>query len=272
MDLTGPGLQVRLTSSIHPCYSSQDDLFMIRRPFEDLDYPVAGLERPVPPPVKRKCLGTAKSFYLLLRDEADHTRVLLMQEPLRKPAQRINLILAPCNPKADATFLTLESDECSPMSGANTICAATVLLEAGMLEMKETITGLILEVVAGVIEVTAKCENGTVKTMASENVLAFVYALDHKANIPGLQVVSVDVALGGMHYVLVDAVSVDLAIKHKHGPEMVRFGTLINAAVIESLEPVHLENNKMRGFTILEWTKPLQTGAKGIKVAKNPIV
>ncbi|KAL1611278.1 hypothetical protein SLS59_000919 [Nothophoma quercina] len=144
--------------------------------------------------------------------------------------------------------------------------------KAGMLEMKETITGLILEVVAGVIEITAKCENGTVKTMAFENVLAFVYTLDHKANIPGLQVVSVDVALGGMHYVLVDAVSVDLAIKHKHGPELVPLGALINAAVIESLEPVHLENNKMRGVTILEWTKPLQTGAKGIKVPKNPIV
>src|SRR5262245_25567676 len=81
-----------------------------------------------------------KSMYEKLcyfRDRADETRQLLMQEPRGRSSQCMNMILAPCNPQADAAFLTLESDEYPPMSGANTICTATVLLETGMLEMKE---------------------------------------------------------------------------------------------------------------------------------------
>lgn len=206
------------------------------------------------------------------RDQADHTRLLLMQEPRGKSAQCMNMILAPCNPKADAAFLTLESDEYPPMSGANTICTATVLLETGMLEMKEPVTDLTLEVAAGLIGITAECKNGKVKNVAFDNVPAFVYVLDHKVNVPGLGVVSVDVAWGGMHYVLIDAASVGLAIKHKYGQELVRIGELIKAAVIESFEPVHPENNEIRGVTILQWTEPLQTEADETKTAKNTVI
>lgn len=206
------------------------------------------------------------------RDHADDTRLLLMQEPRGKSAQCMNMILAPCDPKADAAFLTLESDEYPPMSGANTICTATVLLETGMLEMKEPVTELTLEVAAGLIGITAECESGKVKSVAFDNVPAFVHTLDHEVNVPGLGVVSVDVAWGGMHYVLVDAASVGLAIKHKHGPELVRIGELIKSAVIKSFEPIHPENENIRGVTILEWTEPLQEEENGAKAANNTVV
>lgn len=206
------------------------------------------------------------------RDQADDTRLLLMQEPRGRSAQCMNMILAPCNPKADAAFLTLESDEYPPMSGANTICTATVLLETGMLEMKEPVTELTLEVAAGLIGITAECENGKVKTVAFDNVPAFVYVLDHKVNVLGLGVVSVDIAWGGMHYVLVDAASVGVAIKHKHGPELVRIGEMIKAAVQHSFEPVHPENSAVHGITILEFTEPLETEPDGTKTAINTVV
>jgi proline racemase len=74
------------------------------------------------------------------RDKADSTRLLLMQEPRGRVSQCMNLILSPCHPDADAGFLTLESDEYATMSGSNTICVTTVLLETGMLEMREPVT------------------------------------------------------------------------------------------------------------------------------------
>ncbi|KAF3039995.1 hypothetical protein E8E11_007017 [Didymella keratinophila] len=206
------------------------------------------------------------------RDHAEGTRLLLMQEPRDKPAQCMNMILAPCNPEADAAFLTLESAEYPPMSGANTICTATVLLDTGMLEMKKPVTKLTLEVAAGLIDIIAGCENSKVKNVAFDNVPAFVYALEHKVNVSCLGVVSVDIAWGGMHYVLVDAASVGLAIKHNHGQELVRIGELIKAAVIESFEPVHPENHEIRGVTILEWTEPLQVEGDGTNTAKNTVV
>ncbi|MEZ5866482.1 MAG: proline racemase family protein [Geminicoccaceae bacterium] len=42
-----------------------------------------------------------------------------------------------------------------PMSGTNTICTVTVLLETGMIPMQEPVTKVTLEVPAGLIEVTA---------------------------------------------------------------------------------------------------------------------
>ncbi|KAJ9654903.1 hypothetical protein H2201_008913 [Coniosporium apollinis] len=92
----------------------------------------------------------------------------------------MNMILAPCDPRADAAFLTLESDEYPPMSGANTIATATVLLETGMVEMKEPVTTLKLDTAAGLIGVTADCEGGNCKAVAFDNVPSFVYVLDYK--------------------------------------------------------------------------------------------
>lgn len=147
-----------------------------------------------------------------------------------------------------------------------------MLLETGMLEMKEPVTELTLEVAAGLIGITAECENGKVKNVAFDNVPAFVHVMNHKIDVPGLGIVSIDVAWGGMHYVLIDAASVGVAIKHKFGQELVRIGELIKAAVIESFEPVHPENNEIRGVTILEWTELLQTEADGTKTAKNTVI
>jgi proline racemase len=206
------------------------------------------------------------------RDEADHVRQLLMQEPRGRSAQCMNMILAPCNPKADAAFLTLESDEYPPMSGGNTISTTTVLLETGMVEMKEPVTKLTLDTAAGLIGVEAECENGKCKSVAFDNVPAFVYVLDHKIEVPGVGTVSVDIAWGGMHYVLVDTASVNLKIENQHGPELVRVGELIKKAVQEQYTPVHPDNPDIRGVTVLEFTESPQDGPDGELIATNTVV
>ncbi|KAF2630903.1 proline racemase [Macroventuria anomochaeta] len=88
-----------------------------------------------------------------------------------------------------------------------------------------------------------------------------------KVSAPGLDVVSVNIAWGGIHYVLVEAASVGLTIKHKHGPELVKLDELIKAAVIESFEP-----NEMHGVVILEWTELLQPEADGTNTANNTVI
>ena len=206
------------------------------------------------------------------RDTNDEIRQLLMQEPRGRVSQCMNMILAPCNPQADAAFLTLESDEYPPMSGANTIATTTVLLETGMLPMQEPITELKLDTAAGLIGVTAECENNKCKNVTFENVPSFVYVLDHKVEVPGLGTVSVDVAWGGMHYALVDVSSINQAITHANAPDLIRLGEKIKAAVVESYTPIHPENAEIRGVTIVEFTSPLTTRHDGVKVATNTVV
>lgn len=207
------------------------------------------------------------------RDQADETRQLLMQEPRGRSSQCMNMILTPCNPEADAAFLTLESDEYPPMSGANTIATTTVLLETGIVKMQEPITKLKLDTAAGLIGVTAECEGGKCKNVAFDNVPSFVYKLDLEVDVPELGKVSVDVAWGGMHYVLVDAASVGLRIRQdEDGSELVRVGEMIKAAVQKIFTPVHPENPEIKGVTILEFTEPLQQAPDGSKVAVNTVV
>ncbi|KAF4548473.1 Hypothetical protein D9617_27g044390 [Elsinoe fawcettii] len=206
------------------------------------------------------------------RDKADDYRLLLMQEPRGKVAQCMNMILAPCNPKADAGFLTLESDEYPPMSGGNTICTATVLLETGMIEMKEPITEVTLDAAAGLITVEAECYNGKCKNVAFTNVPSFVHVLDHKVQVHGVGKISVDIAWGGMHYAIVDVSSVGLQIRNEDGPELIRIGEEIKKAVRASFTPVHPENPDIKGVTIVEFTEPVKDGPGGNKVARNTVV
>lgn len=90
----------------------------------------------------------------------------------------MNLVLSPCDPRADAGLLIMESDEYPPMSGGNTISTATVLLDTGMTKMTEPVTKLNLDTPAGLVSVTADCEDGKCKAVAFDNVPAFVYKLD----------------------------------------------------------------------------------------------
>ncbi|KAF2219562.1 proline racemase-domain-containing protein [Elsinoe ampelina] len=160
------------------------------------------------------------------RDHADDVRQLLMQEPRGRVSQCMNMILAPCNPAADAGFLVLESDEYPPMSGSNTICTTTVLLETGMIEINEPVTEVKLDTPAGLITVEAECVGCKCTSVAFTNVPSFVYVLDHMVEVPGIGIVPVDIAWGGMHYAIVDVASVGLRIRNEDGPELELVHTL----------------------------------------------
>lgn len=206
------------------------------------------------------------------RDKADDIRQLLLNEPRGRPAMCTNLVLPPCNPKADAGFLIMESEEYPPMSGGNTICTATVLLETGMVPMKEPITEMLLDTAAGPVGITAECENGKCRAVAFDNVPAFVFALDYKVRVPGLGMISVDIAWGGMIYVVVDAASVGLRIDNRNDPKLIDIGERIKQAVQNAYTPVHPENPGIRGVSILEFTEPLRQEPSGEKVAVNTVV
>src|SRR5512137_540858 len=133
-----------------------------------------------------------------LRAHGDGLRKLMLREPRGYPALCCNVVLPPTRPEADAGFVIMEQVEYPGMSGTNTICVATVLLETGMLPMKEPVTELTLEAPAGLIRVRADCAHGKVTAVTFQNVPAFAVYLDTLLEVPRLGQVRVDVAYGGM--------------------------------------------------------------------------
>src|SRR5205814_7489325 len=99
-----------------------------------------------------------KRTYLL--EHADWLRKRMLREPRGYPGLCCNVILPPTMAEADAGFVIMEQTDYPPMSGSNTICVTTVLLETGMVPMRVPVTELVLEAPAGLIRVSAECDNG----------------------------------------------------------------------------------------------------------------
>jgi len=191
-----------------------------------------------------------------LRDHGDNLRKLMLREPRGYPAANCNLILPPTHPDADAGYVIMEQTEYPGMSGTNTICVATVLLETGILEMIEPLTELTLESPAGLIAIQARCEGGKVRSVTFRNVPSFAVHLDASVEVPQLGTVTVDVAYGGMFYVIADAPALGLEIAPDHGRDIVRIGEMVKAAAQEQLPVVHPTQPGFEGITIAVLSAP----------------
>ena len=191
-----------------------------------------------------------------LRANRDDLRLRMVREPRGYPAANCNLILPSSNPAADAGYVIMEQVEYPGMSGTNTICVVTVLLETGLLPMTEPLTELTLEAPAGLIRVTAECADGKVTAVTFRNVPAFATHLDTPVEVPHLGTVFVDVGYGGMFYVIADAERFGLRLTPDEGADIVRITEMIKAAANEQLPVAHPEQPGFAGITIGQLSGP----------------
>ena len=194
-----------------------------------------------------------------LEEHADHLRKLMLREPRGYPASNCNLILPACHPDADAGYVIMEQVEYPPMSGTNTIAVTTVLLETGMIAAVEPVTQLTLESPAGLIRVRAEVRDNKVKSVTFENVPAFAVHIDKTIEVPELGKVTVDVAYGGMFYVIAEAAQFGLKIAPDHAGEITRIGEMIKAAAQQQLPVVHPRQPEIAGVTISQLSAPSST-------------
>jgi proline racemase len=191
-----------------------------------------------------------------LEDHGDSLRKLMLREPRGYPALCANVILPPTHPDADAGYVIMEHVEYPGMSGSNTICVATALLETGMLPMTEPATVITLEAPAGLIRTRAACTNGKVTGVTFRNVPAFVTHLDAPVEVPHLGTVTVDVAYGGMFYVIADAEALGFRLVPDEGRDITRVTEMIKTAAAEQLPVVHPEQPGFAGITIGQLSGP----------------
>jgi proline racemase len=200
---------------------------------------------------------------------ADHIRLRMLREPRGYPAANCNVILPPTHPNADAGFVIMEQVEYPPMSGTNTICVVTVLIETGMVPVVEPLTKLKLDTPAGLISVEAEVRDGKVKKVTFRNVPAFAAHLDAPVEVQGLGTVTVDVAYGGMFYVIADAEPLGFRLSPDEARDIVRVAEMIKAAAREQLPVSHPENPEIAGITIAQLSgEPSTPGAH----RKNTVV
>ncbi len=199
---------------------------------------------------------TAMAKMQYMQKHHDDIRTLMLQEPRGNPALCCNALVPPCDPTADAGFIIMEQTEYPPMSGSNAICVTTVLLETGIIPMQEPVTTLRLEAPAGVIDVTATCKDGKVERVAFENVPAFAIHLNVPLDVHGHGTIQVDIAWGGMFYVIADAAQFGIDPIAANGTAITRASEAMRVAAAAQYPVTHPDNPDITGPTIAQLTAP----------------
>ena len=173
-------------------------------------------------------------------------RNFVLNEPRGGVFRHVNLLVPPKNPKASAAFIIMEPEDTPPMSGSNSICVATVLLDHGLITMEEPVTNFFLEAPGGLVKVKALCKNGKAERILVQNLPSFVYKLGTSLELEGYGSTPVDTAFGGDSFVIVDAKKLGFSIDPSEAAELARLGAKITDAATEQIG--------FRHPTITDWT------------------
>ena len=205
------------------------------------------------------------------RDHDDELRQLLLHEPRGAVTHCVNYIVAATNPQARFGYVIAESTEYPAMSGSNTIAVATALLETGMVSMTEPVTVLVLEAPAGLIHIRCTCRDGKVTSVEFVNQPAFAYRTDVPLELEGFPTLTVDVAWGGMAYVLAQASELGFELTADEARDLCDVGQRLKMAAAEQIPAVHPVNPEFAGITQTEIVGPLER-REGILTSRNAVV
>ena len=183
----------------------------------------------------------------IARDE--NLRNFVLNEPRGGVFRHVNLLVPPKTAGADAAFIIMEPEDNPPMSGSNSICVATVLLDSGILPMTEPETRITLEAPGGLVRVRAECSGGKAQRIFVQNLPSFAARLDAALEVEGLGTLTVDTAYGGDSFVFVDAQAMGFSLTPDEAHDIATLGMRITRAATEQLGFHHPENPDWRHFS-----------------------
>jgi proline racemase len=198
-------------------------------------------------------------------------RNFVLNEPRGGVFRHVNLLVPPKNPKAQMGFIIMEPEDTPPMSGSNSICVATVLLETGILPMTEPVTKIVLEAPGGLVDVTAECRKGKVRRVTIRNVASFADKLGVKLEVDEFGTLTVDTAYGGDSFVIVDAGAAGFALRVDEARELAEAGTAITAAANQQLRFAHPELPGLTHFSFCQFASAVVEKA-GQKTCRSAVV
>ena len=184
-------------------------------------------------------------------------RNFVLNEPRGGVFRHVNLLVPAKDPRAQMAWIIMEPADTPPMSGSNSLCVSTVLLDSGILPMTEPETRLVLEAPGGLIEAVAQCEGGKVQRVEVKNVPSFADRLDAMIEVEGLGSLKVDTAYGGDSFVIVDAAAMGFSLTPDEAHDIARLGVRITKAADEQLGFHHPTNPDWRHFSFCLFAGPV---------------
>ncbi|WP_170551909.1 trans-3-hydroxy-L-proline dehydratase [Ruegeria atlantica] len=191
-------------------------------------------------------------------------RNFVLNEPRGGVFRHVNLLVPPKHPEADAAFIIMEPEDTPPMSGSNSICVSTVLLDGGIIPMQEPETYMTLEAPGGLVRVRAECRDGKAQRIHVQNLPSFADRIAVPLEVPGVGRLTVDTAYGGDSFVVVDAAALGIEIVENDARDIARMGVAITNAANEQLGFAHPENPDWNHISFCAFCGPLETTETGL--------
>lgn len=194
-------------------------------------------------------------------------RNFVLNEPRGGVFRHVNLLVPPKHPEADAAFIIMEPEDTPPMSGSNSICVSTVLLDGGLIPMQEPETHMVLEAPGGLVRVRAECSGGKARRIFVQNLPSFAGPLDQALEVGGIGTLTVDTAFGGDSFVVVDPAAMGFAMTPDEAHDIARLGVRITNAANEQLQFRHPALPDWKHFSFCLFAGALERDETGLRVA-----
>jgi 4-hydroxyproline epimerase len=191
----------------------------------------------------------------------DWIRQALMFEPRGHDVMSGSILYPPTRPDCDIAILFIEVSGCLPMCGHGTIGTVTMAIENGLVT-PATPGVLNLDAPAGRVVARYDQQGRFVESVRITNVASYLAATDVVIEVPGMGELSFDVAYGGNYYAILEPQKNFAGLESMSAGDVLRLSPILRRLMNEKIQPVHPENETIRGVSHVMWTgKPRDSRA-----------
>ncbi len=199
-------------------------------------------------------------------------RNFFLNEPRGGVFKHCNILLRPSIKNADAGFVIMEPEDNPPMSGSNTICVTTVLLEKNIIKMQYPQTILNLEAPGGLIKVIANCKNKKVENVTLTNLPCFADKIDVDLKTKNFGTIKVSTAFGGDSFLICNAEDFKLKIEPINAKKFVKIAKELLLEANLSIGFEHPTIKDLNYLSFCQFVEPIKKNQNSILSGLNTVV
>ena len=188
----------------------------------------------------------------------DWIRKALMFEPRGHDVMSGSILYPPTRADCDIGILFIEVSGCLPMCGHGTIGTVTMAVENGLVAPAKP-GELALDAPAGRVLARYEQKDRFVESVRITNVASYLAATDVTIDLPGVGELAFDIAYGGNYYAILEPQKNFAGLESMSAGDVLRLSPVVRRLMNEKIQPVHPENETIRGVSHVMWTGKPQT-------------
>jgi 4-hydroxyproline epimerase len=176
-----------------------------------------------------------------------------MFEPRGHDVMSGSILYPPTREDCDSAILFIEVSGCLPMCGHGTIGTVTMAVENGLVT-PATPGVLNIDAPAGRVVARYESQGRFVESVRITNVASYLAATDVVVDVPGLGELAFDIAYGGNYYAILEPQKNFAGLEAMSAGDVLRLSPIVRRLINERIQPVHPENETIRGVSHVMWT------------------